>query len=1105
MTKDCSENKFFPENLELFFEMVENARDGINITQKGVFKYVNKAFCDMIGYTREELCCKTASDLLPEWDKERMVKQHYDRMEGHGKFGLDTTTLIHKNGAPIDIEFNASPITYEGQLASFISIRDITERKQMQKRLEQSEQKYRNLVEHAHDGIIITQFGKFKYVNSAFCNAIEYSEEELLESPFLSVVAEEDHQKMIEYHKMRMAGDKHQMIYEARGLTKSGKTKYFEINTSYIEYDGHPATFIILRDHTAHRLMEDVLKASEKKYRRLFEAESDAIFLIDKESGQILDANPAATKIYGYSHAEFLTLKNTDISAEPEKTKKATAEDHNFVPIRYHKKKDGTVFAVEISAGVTELDCRQVHIITARDIAERLRMQNELSESEQKYRTLIEKSLDGIVISQEGRLIMVNKAFANMMGYSVEECLQAFGPESIVPEDRNRVMNIHNLRMKGQLSDMRYNASMICKNGERVTAEFNSTTIEINGKIASFITTRDITQQIKMQEAIEKSERKFRELADLLPQTVYELDADSYITYMNTAGRRAFGLNDEEIGFHAMGGIIPEDRIKMQQNIEKATRERRPNTVEEYIALRKDGTTFPALFYSAAMIENGVHVGTRGLVIDISERKSMEEALRKSEQKFRELADLLPQTIFELDMKGNVAYLNKAGRIAFGFSGNDIGFPATKGIVPEDHAKLLENIQKAYVEKGRDGGVEYTALRRDGTTFPIVIYSSPMTENNNQIGIRGLIIDISERKAMEEVLKKSEEHYRHVIQSLQEGLFVLQDEKFRFVNDAIVNILGYTVEEMTGKHFSTVIPHELRDDAVLKNFRRKSGDNASWSYEFRLLHKDGKTRIPVILSTNLTEMDGKMAVVGTAKDISERVKAEEEIKLAHKRLEEINRDLEQTIRERTKELTKANTQLLKLQKENLQSQFDVLKQQVNPHFLFNSLNVLTSLIRLEPELAEKFTEHLAKVYRYVLENKDNELVTLGTEMNFLDAYIFLINIRFMDKVQVSIRIPEDRRNTRIIPLAMQLLIENAIKHNSMSKKSPLVIDIFIDASNYLNVVNNLQEREAHMSSTGVGLKNIQNRYKLLNNTVPKFEKTDTHFVARIPLVTEYQN
>jgi PAS domain S-box-containing protein len=341
-----------------------------------------------------------------------------------------------------------------------------------------------------------------------------------------------------------------------------------------------------------------------------------------------------------------------------------------------------------------------------------------------------------------------------------------------------------------------------------------------------------------------------------------------------------------------------------------------------------------------------------------------------------------------------------------------------------------------------------------------------------------------------------------MIQSLQEGLFVVQDEKFVFVNEAIVDILGYTVEEMTGKSFYSVMPPEGMEFMVTRHQDRKNGEKGSWSYEYTLLHKDGVTRVPVILSTNLTEFDGKIAVVGTAKDITERVRAEKELLYAHNRLEEINHMLEDTIAERTQELTEANTQLLKLQKENLQSQFDVLKQQVNPHFLFNSLNVLTSLIRLEPELAEKFTEHLSKVYRYVLENKDNELVKLTTELDFLDAYIFLLNIRFMGKITVNITIPDELRNCLVIPLAMQLLIENAIKHNSMSKKSPLVIDVFIDENHYLNIINNLQEREAHMASTGVGLKNIQNRYLLLNNTAPEFEKTKTHFIARIPLICE---
>jgi sensor histidine kinase YesM len=215
---------------------------------------------------------------------------------------------------------------------------------------------------------------------------------------------------------------------------------------------------------------------------------------------------------------------------------------------------------------------------------------------------------------------------------------------------------------------------------------------------------------------------------------------------------------------------------------------------------------------------------------------------------------------------------------------------------------------------------------------------------------------------------------------------------------------------------------------------------------------------------------------------------------------EQNKILEHEVKLRTEELTRANTQLLKLQKENLQSQFDVLKQQVNPHFLFNSLNVLTSLIKLEPDLAEKFSEQLSKVYRYVLENKDCELVDLKTELNFLEAYIFLLNIRFVNKLRININIPTENENDRIVPLAMQLLIENAIKHNVMSKANPLIIDVFIDDQHYLNIINNLQERPSQIISTGVGLNNILNRYLLLNLAPPVFIKTDNQFIAKIKLV-----
>ena len=344
--------------------------------------------------------------------------------------------------------------------------------------------------------------------------------------------------------------------------------------------------------------------------------------------------------------------------------------------------------------------------------------------------------------------------------------------------------------------------------------------------------------------------------------------------------------------------------------------------------------------------------------------------------------------------------------------------------------------------------------------------------------------------------------YKNLIESIQEGLYVIQDQQFVFLNDSIVNLVGYNVDELINHNFIEIISPEHRAKSIDIHLRRIKGEPVETDLEIDLLHKDGKTRIPVIVSSTLTEFEGRPAVVGTAKDISERIRAEQDIRAAHKKLEEINHTLESTIEMRTNQLTEANTQLIKLQKENLQSQFEMLKQQVNPHFLFNSLNVLSSLIKLEPDLAEKFTDHLSKVYRYVLENKDNEMVKLSTELEFLAAYTFLLDIRFMGKLVINIDIPEEKKSYLIIPLAMQLLIENAIKHNAMSVKKPLIISIYIDRDENLVIKNNLRERENFFPSTGVGLKNIAHRYFLLNMKEPNFEKTDKEFIAKVPLLIE---
>lgn len=852
--QDISEHKKMEIALEesenLYRNLIENSMDSIVLTQDFRFVYVNKVFLSLMGYTREELLSIDPTSIIAPEDKERVISMHQMRMNGELDSEKYQATFVRKDGSRFIAEINSTQVIISEKPASLLTMRDITERENLVNAMRESEAKYKVLVENSQDGITIIRDNRILFANQTYCKMLGYTTEELYQMPSVQTLHPGDHEKAFKIAQRRNNRDFSTINEVFRMVTKSGEIRECETSSTMIEYNGVWASFFTSHDITESKRIQMELEESEEKYRLLFEAESDAIFMIDTENGSILDVNPAASTIYGYSRDEFLSMKNTDVSAEPDKTNEATMRNERKVLLRYHRKKDNSVFPVELSAGFTTFKNRKIQIVTS----------------------------------------------------------------------------------------------------------------------------RDITENMKMQDALRESERKHRELADFMPQTIFELDINGNLRYMNKSGMEVFGLTEADYGKSCLDSFVPGDREIMAANL-------------------------------------------------------------------------------KLTMEG-------------------------KRVKPMN---------------------EYTAVSRSGRVFPVVIYGVPMVKDGEVVGSRGIIIDITDRKTAEQALRDSEEKYRSLIEKATDGIVIAQRGILKFTNSAMCDIMQYTIEELIDKPYLDFVVPEDHQVMIDYHNRRTGGENFTSIYRSHFIRKDKKI-ITVELNARTSVYNGEPAAFIVIRDITERINIENELKQAKEELEQLNGELEDRIIESSRKLAETSTQLLNLQKENLQSQFEVLRQQVNPHFLFNSLNVLTSLIKLEPDLAEQFSEHLSKVYRYVLENKDNELVDLNTELRFLDAYIFLLNIRFVGKIKVNINIPFEKRPLLIIPLAMQLLIENAIKHNIMTKKEPLIIDVFVDNSNYLNIINNLQERPSHLTSTGVGLKNIQNRYKLLINKEPIFEKTEKQFVARVPLV-----
>lgn len=199
-------------------------------------------------------------------------------------------------------------------------------------------------------------------------------------------------------------------------------------------------------------------------------------------------------------------------------------------------------------------------------------------------------------------------------------------------------------------------------------------------------------------------------------------------------------------------------------------------------------------------------------------------------------------------------------------------------------------------------------------------------------------------------------------------------------------------------------------------------------------------------------------------------------------------------------LSKENQlQAEEFKKKSIEAQFEALRNQINPHFLFNSLNVLSTLVYKNAEEADQFIQQLAKVYRYLINNQDKKVIRLVDELNFINSYIYLLNIRFKNNLNITNYIQEADYQYYVAPATLQLLLENAIKHNIVSQKNPLKIEM-TTIDGFIIIKNNSQPKPNQKESTKTGLSNIINRYNFLSNQSVEIIKAEDFFTVKIPLI-----
>ena len=379
-------------------------------------------------------------------------------------------------------------------------------RKEVKEELRQ----YQFMIESAHDAIFFKDLGsRYISANDKTLEVFGLSRED--------VIGKNDYELMPDQKEAKKNVHDDQIVFKSGKPTEvfkhmtgaDGKEYWFQaIKVPQFDNDGKVLGLVgIARDITKRKQTEEALRESEEKYRHLFEMESDAIFLIRNSDGQILEVNTAGVKLYGFSREELLKMKNTDLSAEPDETRKAILKRKREVPTRYHKKKDGTVFPVEITGNHFTWRGEEVHIASIRDIAKRKQAEESLRESETKFRSLFNLSPQAIALTEieKGRLVNVNDKLCELTQYTKEEIIGFTTTEVGLYTEEDRSRFITELKRYGEVNGLEMD--FVTKDGSILNALMFARIIQIAGEPFILTIFLDLTEQKRLQAQLQQAQK----------------------------------------------------------------------------------------------------------------------------------------------------------------------------------------------------------------------------------------------------------------------------------------------------------------------------------------------------------------------------------------------------------------------------------------------------------------------------------------------------------------------------------------------------------------------------------------------------------------------
>jgi len=885
--------------------------------------------------------------------------------------------------------------------------------------------------------------GYFTKINSSFGKLLGYSEKEILERPFIKFVHEDDVEKTKQALADAARGKK-EIYIENRYKCKDGSYKWIEWKVLSIVKENK---FIAVgRDVTERKRRDEVLRRTKERFRNLTEMTSDWIWEVDEDACYTY-ASPKVKEMLGYDPEEIIGKTPFDLMP-PEEAKRiikifnnsaASQEPFDCLEnVNLHKKGYRVVIETSgtpiFSADGVFLGYRGVD----RNITNRKQTEKELRESEERFRTIFKNSSDGIIVAdpETMKFLYVNPAICKILGYTEEELTQ-MGVVDIHPKKSLEyvVSEFKTLAWGEKL--LAANIPFLKKNKTIIYMDVNTSIVRMGEKIKIMGILRDVTERKLAEEALKKSEERYRALAENSQVGFWHITLDGHPIYINPAMCQMLEVESpEELSGQTYESFF-DGRSREIIKRELAKREKGISSSYEVKLIGKKGTKRNVIISGSPLFSSSEKLhSTIGTLTDITDQKKAEEALKKAhdelERKVKErthellqinerlkeseasLKSILQSAPIGIGVVQNrvIQEANERFCKLLGYSSKEILGNDARMIYPTDEDyEYVGNEKYAQIRAKGIGAVETRLRRKNGKIINVLLSSAPIDAKDLSIGVTFTALaftalDVTDRKQAENELRKSEQKYRLLVESTPDWVWICDKEgRHTFSNKAVKKILGYEVKEVLGvSAFSLMHPKECK--RVQKWFQNAKKEKRGWSGTIICWrHKDKSIRFLETIAEPILDDQGNLnGFTGIDRDVTERKQSQEELKKAHNKLQKRTMDLEI----KTKNLEEINIAMKILLQKREEDKKDI------------EHNILTNVKKL-------IDPYINKIRKTKLDSHQNAF------LNIMESNLQEITSQFARKVSLS--------ELNLTPTELQ--IANMIRYGNSSKEIAGMMNISI--------------------------------------------------------------